>query len=198
MPVAIAEDRPRIELTLPDGSDVVLSPIVPEDVGLFEEGMDQLSVKSRYTRFGQGIAHLSNAELAYLTDVDQRGHVAWGALVDDEVGGVGRYIATEEACSEVAITVVDEYQHRGLGTLLFEALTAVARADGVEEFCIEVVPGNTAVEHLIHGLKMYPDASGSLFEGRVRVAGLPAHAREKEIVSVLEEFRGQTPWRPSA
>ncbi len=198
MPVVIAEDRPRVEVTLSGGSHATISPIVPDDVNLVREGLEHLSVESRFSRFGQGIAHLSPAELRYLTDVDQRSHVAWGALVDGEVAGVGRYITTESGCSEVALTVVDEYQHRGLGTLLLRVLAATARADGVEEFCFEVVPGNSVVKHLVDGLELHPDASGSLLEGRLRVADLPAHPQENEMMSVLEAFRGHSPWRPEA
>lgn len=197
MPVVIPDDRPRVTTELRDGSEVLLSPIVSADVELIEEGMEHLSVESRFTRFGQGLARLSKAELAYLTNVDQRSHVAWGALVDGEVAGVGRYVATE-GCSEIAITVVDEFQQRGLGTLLFEALVAVARADGVEEFCVEMVPGNVAVEHLVDGMEITPDLTGSLLEGRIRIADLPTGDRDSEMIGVLEKFRGQNPWRPSA
>lgn len=175
---------------------MILSPIVPEDVGLIEEGLERLSVESRFTRFGQGIAHLSRGELEYLTHVDQRTHVAWGALVDGEVAGVGRYVATEDGCSEVAITVVDEYQRRGVGSALLGVLAAVARADGVDEFCFEVVPGNLAVEHLVKGLELHPDVSGSLLEGSVRIADFPVGRDEDEMVRVMDACRGQSAWRP--
>lgn len=196
MPVFIPDDRPRVELRLDDDSEMILSPIVPEDVGLIEEGLERLSVESRFTRFGQGIAHLSRGELEYLTHVDQRTHVAWGALVDGEVAGVGRYVATEDGCSEVAITVVDEYQRRGVGSALLGVLAAVARADGVDEFCFEVVPGNLAVEHLVKGLELHPDVSGSLLEGSVRIADFPVGRDEDEMVRVMDACRGQSAWRP--
>ncbi|MDX1467941.1 MAG: GNAT family N-acetyltransferase [Acidimicrobiia bacterium] len=198
MPVEIADDRPRVEIELEDGSVATLSPVVPDDLALFEEGLDKLSVESRFTRFGQGIAHLTRAELDYLTDVDQRSHVAWGALVDGEIAGAGRYVAREDGCSEVALTVIDEYQHRGLGSVLLGALVAVAVADGVEELCFEVVPGNVAVEHLLDGVDLRPDDSGSLIEGRVRVSDLPESPRADELVAVMNACRGQGAWRPSA
>ena len=198
MPVVIAEDRPRVEMALEDGSMATLSPVVPDDLELFEEGLDKLSVESRFTRFGQGIAHLTRAELDYLTDVDQRSHVAWGALIDGEVAGAGRYVATDRGCSEVALTVIDEYQHRGLGSVLLGALVAVARADGVDELCFEVVPGNVAVERLLNGIDLRPDDSGSLIEGRVRVSDLPESPLAEELVAVMNACRGQGAWRPSA
>ncbi|MEE9534584.1 MAG: hypothetical protein V3W06_09195, partial [Acidimicrobiia bacterium] len=70
MPVEIPDDRPRLTIWLRDGSEVLLSPLSAEDSGLIEEGLDHLSVESRYTRFGQGVGHLSHSELEYLTNVD--------------------------------------------------------------------------------------------------------------------------------
>ncbi len=80
MPVEIPDDRPRLAIRLGDGSEALLSPLTGEDSGLVEEGLDHLSVESRYTRFGRGLSHLSHSELEYLTNVDQRNHVAWGAV----------------------------------------------------------------------------------------------------------------------
>ena len=58
--------------------------------------LEQLSMESRFTRFGSGLAHLTERELTYLSNVDQRTHVAWGASINDVSAGVGRYICLEE------------------------------------------------------------------------------------------------------
>ena len=199
VPVELPDDRPRVEIELTDGSVAVLSPLTPEDRELLEEGLNHLSMMSRFTRFGQGISHLSQAELSYLTQIDQRSHVAWGAIVGGEVAGVARYVEIESmGCSEVAVTVVDEFQHRGLGSALLAALTAVAQYDSVEVFCFQVVPGNSAVEHVIAGLDVSLDDSGSLIEGRVRISDLPRHIQEPELVEVMEAVRSQADKPPSA
>lgn len=199
VPVEIPDDRPRVEIELTEGSVAVLSPLTPEDRELLEEGLDHLSIMSRFTRFGRGVSHLSNAELDYLTEIDQRSHVAWGAIVGGEVAGVARYITIDAmGCSEVAVTVVDEFQRRGLGSALIAALVATARADAVAEFCFEVVPGNAAMEHIIEGIEVHLDDSGSLIEGRIRMSDLPRHIQEPEFVEVMEAVRNQSERPPSA
>lgn len=190
MPVEIPDDRPRLTIWLRDGSEVLLSPLSAEDSGLIEEGLDHLSVESRYTRFGQGVGHLSHSELEYLTNVDQRTHVAWGAAVDGEVAGVGRYIwISEIGCAEIAVTVVDEFQHRGLGTVLFEALAAIARADGVDAFCFVVIPDNRPVRRLLERLDVQLIGSESPLEGRLAVADLPTGVHDAEITFVMNQVR---------
>ncbi|MCZ6568047.1 MAG: GNAT family N-acetyltransferase [Actinobacteria bacterium] len=190
MPVDIPDDRPRVTIRLRDGSAALLSPLTAEDSGLVEEGLDHLSVESRFTRFGRGLSHLSHSELEYLTDVDQRDHVAWGAVVDGEVAGVGRYIRVPEiGCAEIAVTVIDEFQHRGLGTVLFEALAAIAGADGVDAFCFVVVPDNRPVRRLLERLDVQLIGSESLLEGRLAVADLPIGVHDAEITSVMNQVR---------
>ena len=191
MAVEIPDDRPRLTIRLEDGSEALLSPLTAEDSDLVEEGLDHLSVESRYTRFGRGLSHLSQSELEYLTNVDQRNHVAWGAVVDGEVAGVGRYIRISEiGCAEIAVTVIDEFQQRGLGTLLFEALAAIARADGVEAFCFVVVPDNRPVRRLLERLDVQLTGSVSLLEGKLAVADLPTGVHDAEMIFVMNQVRG--------
>jgi GNAT superfamily N-acetyltransferase len=191
MPLPLPEDRPRLEVTLDDGSHAQLSPLRPEDRDLLEEGMSQLSPQSRFARFGQGRGGLTRAELDYLSRVDQRRHVAWGAIVDNAVAGVGRYILIEdEACAEVAITVVDRLQGRGVGRALFQALVAVARSDGVEAFCFDALPQNLAVQRILKGLGVDLGTNQGLVMGRARIADLPESSLDAGFVSVMERSRG--------
>lgn len=199
MPVAIPANRPQLLLALRDGSEALLSPITRDDRDLFIEGMDHLSIESRFTRFGQGVGRLTEAELDYLSDVDQRTHVAWGAAIDGEVAGVGRYIVLEDDdCAEIAVTVVDEYQGRGLGSLLFGALTAVARADGVTDFCFEVTVTNVPVRAMLRGLEVQLDESGSVLQGRIPIDEVPPGAHDEELVAVMDAMRGPAPPDQSA
>lgn len=190
MPLPLPEDRPRLVLTLDDGSEAQLSPLRPEDRDLLEEGMSQLSPQSRFTRFGQGRGELTPTELDYLTRIDQRRHVAWGAVVADTAAGVGRYIVIDDnGCAEVAVTVVDRLQGKGLGTALFQALVAVARADGVELLCFEALPENLAVRRMTRGLAVRFDLDQGLITGRLPVADIPATPHDPQFVAVMESAR---------
>lgn len=195
MKIDLPDDRPRLAFTLDDGAEALLSPLGADDRLLLVEGLDELSIESRYNRFGQGLSRLSETELNYLSDVDQHNHVAWGAAVDGEGAGVGRYIRVADlGCAEIAVTVLDRFQGRGLGRLLFEGLAAVARFDGISALCFEVVPGNVAVNRMIEGLEVKLDQSGSALLGRVSVAEIPAGPAERDFVEVMiaTRARGQS------
>lgn len=190
MKIVVPADRPKYEIPLRDGAIVTLSPVLKTDREFFERGIEELSLDSRFARFGQGVAGLTHTELDYLSDVDQRNHVAWGAAIGEEVAGVGRYIVEEDkACAEMAITVLDAMQRRGVGRALFEALTAVARPDGITEFCFEARADNEAVLGFLRDIEVSPLASDGMFERRIRISSLPATPHDQPLFAVMEEVR---------
>jgi GNAT superfamily N-acetyltransferase len=195
MAVILADDRPRMEVVLADGSSATLSPLLPEDRGLLQEGMEHLSVEGRFSRFGQGLGGLTEHELDYLSNVDQVSHVAWGAIVDGEPAGIGRYIVGPDGeAAEVAITIIDAYQRRGLGRILFTALVAVARADGIGRLTFEVLTSNTAVMHMLRGLEAGLHQDGEMIAGEIEVGGLPPTPIEEPLVQVMREVRSSPRW----
>jgi len=191
MKIVIPDDRPKLEITLHDGSVVTLSPVLKTDREFFEKGIEELSLESRFSRFGQGVSSLSEHELDYLSDVDQRHHVAWGAAIGDEVAGVGRYIVDEAGCAEMAVTVLDAMQRRGVGRVLFEALVAVARADAIHELYFEAQADNEAVMNLVSGIEVTPFVTDGYIERRIRLAELPTSTHDEAMVSVIDEVRRQ-------
>jgi GNAT superfamily N-acetyltransferase len=192
MIIDLPEDRPRLELELADGAVALLSPLVAGDRLFLVEGLAELSIESRYARFGQGVGSLTKAELDYLSNIDLHNHVAWGGAIDGEGAGVGRYIRLDDRESaEIAVTVLDRYQNRGLGDLLFRALTAIARADGISEFRFEFVPENVPVRRMVGGLEVDLDDSGSALIGRVALEDIPLHQHEEEFVSVMAAARSR-------
>lgn len=193
MRVEIPEDRPRVEMPLHVGGTVVLLPLSPEDRPYLEEGLSELSPESRFARFGMGLESLSRAELAYLADIDQRRHVAWGAVVGDEGAGVGRYFVVGDGRAEVAITVLDRYQGTGVGTALLTALAAVAVADGLEALHIDVSPANRKVlEWLAASGITLDDGGDGLIKGDVPLRGVTVPHADR-LVAAMEEFRSLSP-----
>lgn len=180
---------PQIPVKLRDGSTAELRPITPEDRGLLLQGLRRMSPESRMSRFGSGISSLSEAELRYLTEVDQVTHVAWGALIDAEPAGVGRYIVGPDSSAEIAITVVDIFQQRGLGRALFDALVASARASGIEEFLFSVEPWNRSVVNMLPGVEVSFDESDGLLTGRIQIADVPLGRDETVYVELLDQCR---------
>ncbi|HEY7825138.1 MAG TPA: GNAT family N-acetyltransferase [Acidimicrobiia bacterium] len=189
MRIVIPADRPKHEMPIKDGVILTLSPIIKTDKELFEEGIEELSLESRFARFGQGVGNLSQRELDYLTDVDQRNHVAWGAAIEEEVAGVGRYILQDGTTAEVAVTVLDAMQRRGIGRALFAALVAVARADGIHEFAFETRADNKAVMSMISDLEISPLVSDGMVERRIRLSVIPTTPHDGALVAVIDEVR---------
>lgn len=192
MKIVIPADRPKYERELPGGVDLTLSPILKTDREFFERGIEELSLESRFARFGQGVSSLSAQELDYLSDVDQRSHVAWGALVGDEAAGVGRYIMMDDPTkAEIALTVLDSMQRRGVGRALFEALIAVGRHDGIHEFAFEARSDNEAVISLMADIEVTPLMTDGVIERTIRLSDLPTTTHDRALVEVIEEVRSQ-------
>ena len=143
------------EVTLRDGSRVVVRQVQPEDRDLFVAGFQHLSEESRMRRFLFYKKALGDRELDFLTHPDHRDHEALGA-VDVETGSgvaVARMIREDDpAAAEAAVTVVDEWQGRGLGSLLLERLGARAREVGIERFTATLLTSNKAMLAAFHHL----------------------------------------------
>ena len=114
--------------------------MLPEDKWRFVEGFTRLSPAARFQRFFTPLQRLTEEQLRYLTEVDQKTHVAWGVCDTSAPGqpgiGVGRYVVTEDApdVGDIAITVIDEFQGHGIGRLLMATLSLIAVDNGIRAF----------------------------------------------------------------
>ncbi|MCI0426031.1 MAG: GNAT family N-acetyltransferase [Actinobacteria bacterium] len=190
MEVLIPEDRPRVLLPLRDGTTVILFPLSPDDRSYLVQGLEEMSLESRFSRFGQGRQRFTEGEWDYLTVIDQVDHVAWVAVVAGQGAGVGRYIRTG-GCAEVAVTVIDDFQGRGVGTALFNALLAVARADDIPELCFEVLPSNKRVLGILGAVDACITEKGGLVEARLDPRAVAEVPLETELVTAMRRFRDQ-------
>jgi len=120
-----------------DGRRVTVRPIGPGDAEMENAFVERLSQQSRYERFMVTLRALPASKLKYLTDVDQRRHVALVATVDrdgrEEMVGAARYgvLDTDDRC-EFAIVLDDAWKHSGLAGLLMHALMELARRRGLK------------------------------------------------------------------
>lgn len=134
-------------VTLRDGSVVTLRPIRPDDEGIEQEFVRNLSDESRYFRFRDAVRELSPRMLSQLTRVDYDRHLALIAVTErggrELQVGVARYVASGDGRSgEFAIAIADDWQRKGLGSRLMDALMAAARERGVREMYGEVLASN--------------------------------------------------------
>ncbi|MGH7917400.1 MAG: GNAT family N-acetyltransferase, partial [Candidatus Binataceae bacterium] len=132
---------------LRDGGSIHIRAIRPEDSALLLEHFSNLSQQSVYYRFFGIKRSLTEAELARLTQLDFKQHVAIVATLREDGRerfiGVGRYVrGADPARAEVAFAVLDQHQGRGIGTILLEHLGRLARAAGITEFEADVLGEN--------------------------------------------------------
>lgn len=158
----------EVRVVLGDGTRALIRPVRPDDKERLQTGLARLSRRSRYLRFHTEVDGLTDEQLRYLTEVDQRDHAAWAALDEDrpEVPGIGvaRYVRLpdEPAVAEAAITVADRYQGRGLGTVLLGILARHAQDNGIELFRNHVLAENETMIALLEqmGATRQVDAPG--------------------------------------
>jgi len=140
---------------LPDGAQVLIRPIRPDDKGLLADGLRRLSPQSAQRRFLTPKRSFSRTELRYLTEVDGRDHVAlvveYPADPNRRLIAVARFVRLHDdpEAAEVAFTVADDWQGRRLGSLLGEKLAAEARLLGVRRFTATMASDNAPAQRLM-------------------------------------------------
>ena len=122
--------------TLPDGTDVTIRAIKPEDADLEVNFVRKLSAETKYFRFMNTMRELPPAMVVRLTQIDYDREMAFVATVANEGQeteiGVCRYAVNPdgESC-EFAVVVADDWQHRGLARQLMGVLIETARNRGL-------------------------------------------------------------------
>jgi acetyltransferase len=132
---------------LPDGMDVLIRPIRPEDAAIEKTFVNNLSEQAKYFRFMQALHELTPEMLVRFTQIDYDREMALIAVTreddSDREIAVARYVANPDATScEFAIVVADEWTHKGIGTRLMQNLMQVAKARGLRTMEGEVLAEN--------------------------------------------------------
>lgn len=142
---------------LPDGTEIVIRPIRPEDAQLLQEFVRGLSEESRYFRFISSIQELSPKTVARMTQIDYDREMALIAVIEEngrEVElGAARYVTNPDAEScEFALVVADAWHGKGIGGKLMHSLMEVARANGLRAMDGDVLSTNRPMLHLMEKL----------------------------------------------
>jgi acetyltransferase len=142
---------------LPDGKDLVIRPIRPEDAQMEQEFVRGLSEQTKYFRFMQAIKELTPEMLVRFTQIDYDREMALIGVVEhdgsDVQVGVARYMARPggEAC-EFAIVVSDTWRNLGIGARLMRSLMQNARSRGFRVMDGEVLSANSRMLALMKSL----------------------------------------------
>src|SRR5262249_10151700 len=138
---------------LPDGAPVLVRPIRPQDAGLLQAYLGQLTPATRRNRFLGALNELSPRELMRLVHMDCTGACALLAFAGtgQDAAMIGEAIAVIAPASgrgEIALSVMDAWQGRGVGALLMQAIECRARRSGARYLFGDVLRTNTAMKGL--------------------------------------------------
>ncbi len=158
--MAIHPYPPELETSwqLPDGTDVSVRPIRPEDAEIEQDFVENLSAESKYFRFMQSMDRLTPLMLARFTQIDYDREMALVAVINEHtpearILGVARYVSNPDRQScEFALTVADAWQKKGIGRQLMQRLMTVARNRGIEIMEGEVLAHNSKMLRLCETL----------------------------------------------
>ena len=143
----------HVFVPLHDGSEVLVRPIGPQDAALLRRAHRTLSPETVRDRFLGAKPRLSTTDTRYLTNVDQRSHVALIAVDParpERILGVARWVRdpARPDTAEAAFVVQDERQGTGLGSALAIGLADRAVEEGVGSLSGSMLAGNRASEAL--------------------------------------------------
>ena len=147
-----------LEIQLPDGMEITIRPIRPEDAEMEKDFVARMSDESKYYRFMDTIRELTQPMLVRFTQIDYDREMALVATVENEDGtekqiGVSRYVTNPDGESvEFALAVADDWQKHGIGRKLMGALIECARMKGYRAVVGDVLALNTKMFRLMTSL----------------------------------------------
>jgi GNAT superfamily N-acetyltransferase len=166
----------KTELKAQNGITYTIRPIEPSDKIYLRQGLKEMSLESTRQRFQSGKSDFSDAELKWLTEVDQKNHMAFVACYEKDekfhpaavIRGVKS--TTNPKFLEIAITVIDQHQHLGLGSKLLEVLFEWSKTENIEMFFGDLHNSNLKMRSLLekfgslhYGLKANHIGDGFMF-----------------------------------
>ena len=141
---------------LQGGGEYTVRPIHPEDAGMLQAFVRQLSPESRYFRFVSSMQELPANMLSRFTLIDYDREMALVAVHRERVVGVSRYITNPDRAScEFSLVVADDFKGRGLGSRLMLSIMDFAREKGLTEIEGLVLANNSAMLKLMKGLRFH-------------------------------------------
>jgi acetyltransferase len=157
---------------LPDGTNILIRPIRPEDAEIEDTFVRNLSPQSKYFRFMHALQELTPEMLVRFTQIDYDREMAFVATT--ELNGkeaeiaVGRYVSNPDGKScEIALVVGDEWRRKGIGMRILVALMEVAKLRGLQTMEGEVLAENSGMLRLARKLgfsiRPLPNDPGTLF-----------------------------------
>ena len=136
---------------LPDGTDVIIRPIRPEDAEMTQMFVKGLSDEAKYFRFGNVVHSLSNSMLTRLTQIDYDREMALvavttpnnGSKLPVELGVVRFNILSDGKTGECAMLMQDAMLGAGLLPKMLAILFDIARQKGLTNLQLDMAKENS-------------------------------------------------------
>jgi acetyltransferase len=180
--------------------DVHVRPLERGDEALLQQFIRRLSANTRRQRFQGGLAELTPAMLAQLTEGAASKARTLAAITlengDELMIGEATYAPSLEVpgTSEIALVVADDWQRRGIGKALLLDLLREAAAAGIERVHADVQGDNAPMLRLARklGFMVRPHPAGPTLARLERVLAAGALQAFRTRVEQLK-IRVQTP-----
>ncbi|MGJ0428047.1 bifunctional acetate--CoA ligase family protein/GNAT family N-acetyltransferase [Methylobacter sp.] len=142
---------------LPNGMNITIRPIRPEDADMEKDFVHRLSERTKYFRFMQSLQELTPEMIVRFTQIDYDREMAFVAITEHDNMpaelGVGRYMMNPDGHSvEFALVVSDDCQGMGIGTRIMKTLMQAAKYKGMSFFEGEVLAINKPMLSLMRKL----------------------------------------------
>ncbi|MCP3994298.1 MAG: GNAT family N-acetyltransferase, partial [bacterium] len=142
---------------LPDGRDVTIRPIRPEDAEIEQDFIRNLSDEAKYFRFMHAVHELTPEMLVRFTQIDYDREMALIAVTEQDgkevEHGVVRYVTNPDLNScEFAVVISDEFQGHGIGQRMLTRLMEIARSRGLDMMEGEVLTTNHRMLELVRSM----------------------------------------------
>jgi acetyltransferase len=139
---------------LPDGTEVLLRPIRPEDEPLERELLSSLSEESMRMRFFRVIRKITHEMLVRFCNIDYDRDIAIVAEIKENekrrIIGIGRVMREHDLrTGEIGVLVHDDFQGKGLGSKLMETMIGIAKEKGIEELRGITLTENTRLLRMV-------------------------------------------------
>jgi protein lysine acetyltransferase len=149
----LAEAVRPVRTNLPDGTPILLRPLLPSDRDGISAAIREMSAESLQRRFFSG-GQPTERVIDYLVLIDYVNHFAWLVLdahTPTEGWATARYVRRRDIadCAELAFAVKDAVQGRGLGSLLLGAIGAAASVGGIRAFTATLLSDNAPMRAVL-------------------------------------------------
>ena len=151
-------DRTVIHAALENGQPICIRAIRPNDEARMRDGVEQLSLESRYLRFFTGAPTLPDRVIARLVAVDGHRHLGWGAILSDDpeqmaIGAVHAIRSEGPADkAELAIGILDAFHGQGLARMLIAVLLLHCQLEGIAALTAQTLADNRPAIRLLRSL----------------------------------------------